>query len=170
MNTAHPIVKCISVHVVGLTYILYTSWILPKLNCALVYFTYCSPKRNYCPLLLSQSHFRWGLCTVHDYYLHFLPHIHIWSYWVCLKSNHFGFVSHRINALVEEQVKKRLFEEQMAREKAHRLKLEMDARDRAKQLQQIQLAHTKEMEQLRKKFAESRSVYSWHFFTSDRCE
>ena len=64
---------------------------------------------------------------------------------------------------MEEQVKKRLFEEQMAREKAHRLKLEMDARDRAKQLQQIQLAHTKEMEQLRKKFAESRSVYLWHF-------
>ena len=44
----------------------------------------------------------------------------------------------------------------MAREKVLRLKQEMEAEQRKKQLHQIQLAHNKEMEKLRKTLADSR--------------
>ncbi|CAH1792419.1 unnamed protein product [Owenia fusiformis] len=58
----------------------------------------------------------------------------------------------RINSLVEQEVKKRLFEEKVQREKQRRIEREKEKRERDEELQKIRLAHKKELERLRKKY------------------
>ena len=59
----------------------------------------------------------------------------------------------RINALVEQEVKRRLFEERVQREKQRRIEREREKADREKEMSKIKKAHDREIQRLREKYA-----------------
>lgn len=59
---------------------------------------------------------------------------------------------HSINALVEQEVKRRLFEEKVEREKQRRIEREKDRQERDKEIRSLKSVHEREMRQLRAKF------------------
>ncbi len=71
---------------------------------------------------------------------------------ILCKSLHF-----RINALVEQEVKRRLFEERVQREKERRMEREREKQEREQELAKIRKAHDKELQRLKEKY-EARCV------------
>ncbi len=59
---------------------------------------------------------------------------------------------YRINALVEQEVKRRLFEERVQREKERRMERERERQERDSELARIRKAHDKELQRLRDKY------------------
>ncbi len=64
----------------------------------------------------------------------------------------------RINALVEQEVKRRLLEERVQREKQRRIEREKERLERDQELVKIKRAHEREIQRLKEKY-ESKSVY-----------
>ncbi|XP_064623778.1 kinesin-like protein KIF16B isoform X2 [Lineus longissimus] len=58
----------------------------------------------------------------------------------------------RINALVEQEVKKRLYEEKVEREKRRKMEREKDRKEREQEMMKMKRAHDREIEQLRQKY------------------
>lgn len=65
-----------------------------------------------------------------------------------LKGMHILF---RINNLVEQEVKRRLFEEKVQREKQRRIEREKEKKERQVEIEKIKLAHHREIKQLKAK-------------------
>ena len=61
-------------------------------------------------------------------------------------------VSNRINALVEQEVKRRLFEERVQREKERRMEREREKMEREQELSKIRKAHDRELQRLKEKY------------------
>ncbi|KAL8611043.1 hypothetical protein ACOMHN_042659 [Nucella lapillus] len=62
----------------------------------------------------------------------------------------------RINALVEQEVKRRLFDEKVEREKQRRMEREKERQDREKEIQKLKSVHERELRQLRAKLENSK--------------
>ncbi|XP_070179569.1 kinesin-like protein KIF16B isoform X2 [Littorina saxatilis] len=64
----------------------------------------------------------------------------------------------RINALVEQEVKRRLFEEKVEREKQRRVERDKERQDREKEIQKLKSSHERELRQLRAKLEQSNGL------------
>ena len=72
------------------------------------------------------------------------------------------FNSNRINALVDQEVKRRLFEEKVDREKQRRMEREKEKREREREIQKLKSMHEKEMKLLREKLEDNNGVHKKH--------
>ena len=63
----------------------------------------------------------------------------------------FFFPINSINALVDQEVKRRLFEEKVEREKQRRLEREKERQEREKEIHKLKSIHERELRQLRAK-------------------
>ena len=59
---------------------------------------------------------------------------------------------HRINALVDQEVKRKLYKEHVHREKQRRIERENDRLERNHELSKIKQAHNREIAKLRQKY------------------
>ncbi|XP_070569442.1 kinesin-like protein KIF16B isoform X2 [Ptychodera flava] len=66
----------------------------------------------------------------------------------------------RVKELVEEEVKKRLFEEKVQREKQLLLEREKEQLEREREIQQLKRSHERELEQLKRKFSSGQATGS----------
>lgn len=75
------------------------------------------------------------------------------KFWHCLFPHVFPF---RINTLVEQEVKRRMFEEKILRENFRKKEKEKERIDRAAEIQKIKDMHNRELKQLKDKYENPR--------------
>ena len=75
--------------------------------------------------------------------------------WISNKPNSFFslffFFPYSINALVDQEVKRRLFEEKLEREKQRKMEREKERQEREKEIHKLRSMHERELRQLRAK-------------------
>ncbi|XP_014781484.1 kinesin-like protein KIF16B isoform X1 [Octopus bimaculoides] len=66
----------------------------------------------------------------------------------------------RINSLVEQEVRRRLFEEKVQREKQRRIEKEQEKKERDEEISRLKVMHSRELRQLKAKYERSEGLHS----------
>lgn len=76
------------------------------------------------------------------------------------------FIFCRINALVEQEVKRRLFEEKKQRENVRKQEREKERVERDLEIQKLKEQHSREIKQLKAKFEADQEIsrYVWYWY------